>query len=198
MTITLMILVLSGAFSVNNQNTSSATTSDPAKLNIFTGSPAVLADNSTNKCIFVQLQDSSGKIARATQDITIGLSSSVTNIGTVESSITIFKGDTFASADFTSTFNPGTTTISASATGYSTVIASVTTVGPIPSIVAVYGFPSTLPADAVSYSAIMVQLQDSSGSPARAPQGGVQVSLTCSDTTVGAVTPSTTILEGET
>ena len=148
----------------------------------------MLADNSSYSCIIVQLQDSSGKLARTPQDINIGLSSSLTSIGTVESSITILQGDTFASANFTSTFNPGTTTISASATGYSTVTALITTVGPIPSAIGVYGFPSTLPSDGNSYAAIMVQLQDSSGSPARAPQGGVQVSLTCSDTSVGTVT----------
>lgn len=158
----------------------------------------MLADNSRYKCIFVQLQDSSGKLARAPQDININLSSSLTSIGNVQSSITILQGDTFASADFTSTFNIGTTTISASATGYSTVTAFITTVGPIPSAIGLYGIPSTLPSDGNSYAAIMVQLQDSSGSPARAPQGGVQVSLTCSDTSVGTVTPTTTILEGQT
>ena len=119
-------------------------------------------------------------------------------IGTVDSSITILKGDTFAVAAFSSTFNPGNTTISASATGYSTVITSITTVGPIPSAVSVFGFPSTLPSDGNTYSAVMVQLQDSSSCPARAPQGGVQVSLSCSDTTVGTVTPVVTIFEGQT
>ncbi len=99
------------------------------------------------------------------------------------------RGDTSASANFKTTFSPGTTTISASATGYSTVQASITTIGPIPSEIAVYGFPSTLPADGNKYNAIMVQLQDSSGSPARAPQGGVQVALSCSDTSVGTVDP---------
>jgi hypothetical protein len=44
----------------------------------------------------------------------------------------------------------------------------------------------------------MVQLQDSTGAPARAPQGGVQIALTCSDISVGTVTPSVTILEGQT
>ncbi len=194
----LTILIFSLAFSVDNQNVSSATIDNQTKLSIFTISPSVLADNSTYNCIYVQLQDNSGKPVRALQDITIGLSSSLMYIGTVDSSITLLKGDTFAVADFTSTFNPGNTTISASATGYSTVITSITTVGPIPSTVAVYGFPSTLPADGNSYSAIMVQLQDSSNSPARAPQGGVKVSLSCSDTTVGTVTPVVTILEGQT
>ena len=102
------------------------------------------------------------------------------------------------SANFTSTFYPGTTTISASATAFATVLSTITTVGPIPSIIGVYGFPSTLPSDGNSYPAIMVQLQDSTGTPARAPQGGVQIALTCSDTSVGTVTPSVTIIEGQT
>ena len=42
-------------------------------------------------CIFVQLQDSSGQPARALQDTTISLSSSLTNIGTVDPSIIISK-----------------------------------------------------------------------------------------------------------
>ena len=76
---------------------------------------------------------------------------------------------------------------------------SITTVGPIPSAVAVYGFPSTLPADGNSYNAILVQLQDSSGSPAIAPIGGVQVTLLCSDVVnVGSVTPNVVIPEGMT
>ena len=71
--------------------------------------------------------------------------------------------------------------------------------GPIPSAVAIYGFPSTLPADGKMYNAIMVQLQDSSGSPAKAPKGGVPVTLSCSDTVnVGTVSPSLTIPEGKT
>jgi hypothetical protein len=194
----LAILLLALEFSMVSQNTGYASANDPAKLCLFTGSPSVLADNSTYQCVFVQLQDSSGKVARALQDITVGLSSSVTIVGTVDSSIIIPKGETFASANFTSTFYPGTTTISASATGFITVLSTITTVGPIPSQIAVYGFPSTLPADGNSYPATMVQLQDSTGTPARAPQGGVQVSLTCSNTTLGTVTPFITILEGET
>ena len=119
-----------------------------------------------------------------------GLSSSLTIVGTVDSSIILPKGETFASANFTSTFYPGTTTISASATGFATVLSTITTVGPIPSTIGVYGFPSTLPSDGNSYPAIMIQLQDSTGAPARAPQGGVQIALTSSNTSVGTVTPS--------
>ena len=194
----LVTLILAGAFSALNQNTTSATTGTASKLSISTGPLSVLADNNTYNCIFVQLQDSNGNPARANQETTISLSSSLTNIGTVDSSVVIPKEETFASANFNSTFSPGTTTISASATGYSTVQTSITTIGPIPASIAVYGFPSTLPADGNLHEAILVQLQDSSGSPARAPQDGVEVSLSCSDTSVGTVSQTVLILEGET
>lgn len=196
--IALAILFIAVAFAVENQTTHFAQATNPTKLQLFTGSPGVLSDNSTNQCIFVQLQDSTGKPARALQDTTIGLSSSLTTVGTVDSSITVPKGETYASANFTSTFYPGTTAISASATGYQTVQSTLTTIGPIPSAIAVYGFPATLPSDGNTYPAIMVQLQDSTGQPARAPQGGVQIALTSSDTIVGTVTPSITIPEGQT
>ena len=116
----------------------------------------------------------------------------------MDPSITIPVGGTYASANFYTTFSPGTTIISASATGYATVQTSMSTIGPIPSALAVYGFPSTLPADGGSYNAIMVQLQDSSGVPAKAPEGGVQVTLISSNIAVGTVTPSVIILGGQT
>ena len=194
----LILAFLSSIFIVINENTSLAATTDPANLKIFIGPTSVLADNNTYNCIFVQLQDSTGKPARALQDTTISLSSSLTNIGTVNPSITILKGATYASASFSSTFSPGTTAISASATGYATVQASITTIGPIPNAVAVYGFPSTLPADGDTYNAIMVQLQDSSGSPAKAPKGGVLVTFLAQTANVGTVTPTVTIPEGKT
>jgi len=170
----------------------------PSKLKIYVGPTSVPADDNAYNCIVVQLQDSSGNPARAVQDTTISLSSSVTNIGTVDPSITIRSGSTYGTANFYSTFTPGTTTIAATATGYATVQAPVTTVGPNPSQIAVYGFPSTLPADGGSYEAILVQLQDASGSPAKAPKGGIQVTLSSSNATVGDVTPMVTIPEGQT
>jgi len=198
-TLVITVLILTSAFLVIDQNnTSLASTSDPAKLCIYTGPTSVLADNNTYNCIFVELQDTWGKPSRALQDTTISLASSSTNIGTVDSSIKILNGTTYASANFNTTFSPGTTTISASATGFATVQATMTTIGPIPSAVAVYGFPSTLPSDGNMYQAIMLQLQDSNGNPARAPQGGVQITLSSSDTSVGTVDPVATIPEGQT
>ncbi len=170
----------------------------PAKVKLYVGPLSFPADNSASNCVFVQLQDVNGKPARALQDTIISLSSSATKVGTVDSSVTIRKGETCASANFYSSYTPGTTTIVAAASGYTTVQAAITTFGPIPSTIAVYGFPSTLPADCGSYDTIMVQLQDSSGSPAKAPNEGLQVMLSCSNTAVGTINPLVTIQAGKT
>ena len=177
---------------------SSETINTPSKLKLTLSPPTLPSDNTTATCIFVQLQDADGLPARAAKDMTISLSSSSTEIGSADSTLTIKLGDTYASANFTSTFTPGTTVITAAATGYETVQAPITTVGPKPYTVAVYGFPATLPADNQTYQAIMVQLQDSTGSPAKAPNGGSKVTLSCSNTTVGDVTPTVTIMPGQT
>ena len=196
-TTTALIIIISFLIIIN-QNSVYSTTNNPASLKITIGPTSVLADNNSYNCIFVQLLDSSNKPARALQDTTIGLSSSLTSIGTVPQSITIPKGATYASTSFQSTFSPGTTTIAATASGFTTVQSTITTVGPIPDKVAIYGFPSTIPAaDNETFNAIIVQLQDSSGAPAKAPKGGVQVTLSCSDTkNVGSVTPNVVIPEG--
>ncbi|MEM1539648.1 MAG: hypothetical protein QXK33_04480, partial [Candidatus Bathyarchaeia archaeon] len=160
---------------------------EPSKLKVFIGPPKVLADNNAYKVIFVQLLDAKGAPARAKTDIKISLSSSNTYVGSVDPEVTIRAGETYAVARFNSTFTPGTTTITASASGFATEQATITTVGPVPHKLVVYCLPPTLPADGRRYPAIVVQLQDSSGTPAKAPIGGVRVTLSSSNTTVGAV-----------
>lgn len=196
--ITIALLIVLSILIVGSQGSGYAATNAPASLKIYIGPTSVPADNNSYNCIFVQLLDSNAEPARATQDTPVGLSSSITSIGTVQPSVTIPKGSTYASTNFTSTFSPGTTVIAASASGFATVQGSITTVGPIPATVALYGFPSTLPADGNTYNSILVQLQDASGSPAIAPDGGVQVTLSCSNTGVGAVSPTVNIPEGST
>jgi len=170
----------------------------PTKLQIYIGPPKVPADNKTYKAVYVQLQDASGLPARAQTNIDISLSSSPPHYGSVDPQITITSGDTYAVANFSSTFTPGTATITAAAFGFDTVQASITTVGPVPTKLAVYGFPPTLPADGGAYEAVIVQLQDAGGSPAKAPIGDVNVTLTSSDLTVGTVDPSVVISAGST
>ena len=170
----------------------------PSKLKVYAGPPKVPADSGVYDSVLVQLQDSRGLPARATDDIVVSLSSSKTDIGSVDPKLTIHPGDTYALAKFYSTYTPGSTTITAVASGYTSGQASMTTVGPIPSKLAVYCFPDILLADGKAYDSIIVQLQDSGGSPARAPIGDVEVTLTSSNTKVGKVDSSLTIKSGST
>jgi hypothetical protein len=193
----LFILILSTTIAVINP-ISPAIATEPTKLKIYVGPTSVPADNGIYECIFVQLQDSNSKPSRATEDATISLSSSLTSVGDVEPTITISKGNTYAVAKFDTTFTPGTTTIAATASGYGTVQTSLTTVAPVPSKLALYGFPAVLPSDSTPYYALVVQLQDSGGNPAKAPLGGITVTLTSSNSTIASVPSSATISGGQT
>jgi len=170
----------------------------PSKLAVYVGPPQVLADNKVYESIFVQLQDSSGKPARAQEDLLVSLSSSKTSVGSVDPTATILQGDTYAVAKFYSTYTPGSTVITALASGYTFGQASMATVGPVPNKLAVYGLPPQLPANSSSYDAVIVQLQDASGVPAKAPIGNVSVSLSSSDLSVGTVSSTVIIPSGST
>ncbi|MGO8805348.1 MAG: carboxypeptidase-like regulatory domain-containing protein [Candidatus Bathyarchaeia archaeon] len=191
-------IVIFSLLMVVSQNSGYGSTNAPAALKIYFGPTSVLADNNSYNCIFIQLVDSSGKPARATQDIVVGLSSSQVNVGTVQPSVTLPKDSTYVATSFQTTFSPGSTTITATASGFTPVQSSIITDGYTPYQVSVYGFPSTLPADGGTYNAILVQLQDSSGAPAKAPKGGVEVTLSSSAANVGSVSPSVFIAEGTT
>lgn len=175
-----------------------AVAAEPSKLGIYVGPTTVPADNNVYECIFVQLQDSNSRPARAIEDTTVSLSSSLTSIGDVDPAITIKEGSTYATARFYSTFTPGTTTIAATASGYGTVQKNLVTTAPVPSRVAIYGFPNVLPADGSPHDALVVQLQDLGGSPAKAPMQGVTVTLTSSNSTIVSVAASATISSGQT
>jgi len=196
-TILFLLIFICSQVTVNT-NKFFASASEPSNLKIYVDPPSVLADNKAYESIFVQLQDSTGAPVRAVENTTIRLSSSLTSIGSVDPEITIPAGSTYAVANFTSTYTPGSTTITAAAPGYMTVQTSITTAGPVPSVLAVYGFPPVLPADGGSYPAVVVQLQDTGGLPARAPIGDVNVTLSCSNVTVGAVDSSVLIEAGST
>jgi hypothetical protein len=165
---------------------------------MYIGPPKVLAEGKPYQQIIVQLQNASGYIAQVTSDVTITLSSSKTDVGTVDSTITIPATKTYITAKFTSTYRSGTTTIIAAATDYTTDQESLTTVGPIPTKLAVYCLPSSLPADNQQYEAIQVQLQDAQGKPAKDPEGDVIVNLFSSEPEAGTVTTTLTIPFGET
>lgn len=193
----LLVLSLASSIIIITQS-NFAFAAEPAKLKIYIGPNKVPADNSIYECIFVQLQDSTGRPARALEDTIISLSSSLTSVGTLDPTITIQAGETFAVATFDSTFTPGSTTITAAASGFATVQATLSTIAPVPNKLGLYGFPPVVPADGSPYEALVVQLQDSSGNPAKAPLGGVVVTLFSSDDGIATATTSVLINGGQT
>jgi hypothetical protein len=146
----------------------------------------------------IQLQNSSGIIAQVTGDVSVTLSSSDRNVGTVDQNIIIPSSSSYAIAKFYTTYRSGTTTITATAADYTTGQASLTTVGPVPSKLVVYCIPSSLPADCQPYKAIQVQLQDSQGRPAKDPEGDIVVSLFSSEPEAGSPTATLAIPFGQT
>ena len=196
--ILLTLICLPIMISVSSNQAYGATV--PTQLKIIVGPTNIPADNNPYSCLAVQLLDSRSNPARAPQDLTVSLSSSLTKVGDLtQPTITIPSGQTFVITQFQTTFSPGTTTITATASGYRTVQGSITTVGPNPSSLVVYGFPSTLPADAQQYpGAVIVQIQDSSGNPAKAPNQGLTATLTSSNPVVGTVDAAVTIAPGQT
>jgi len=168
----------------------------PTKIAVYAAPQSVPADSSTHwNIIFVQLQDAAGNPARAPLTTGVSLISSNATVGTVQSPITISAGSTYATAYFSSTYTPGTTLITASAAGYTPGSVVMKTVAPNPTKLVVYPGP-LLPADNGWHSTAAVQLQDTAGTPARAPAGGVSVTLTSSNLTVGTVSSPLTISAG--
>ena len=196
LSIVLMITILASTLTVLNGYMSTALTTNPVSLEINVAPINILADNSTYNCIFVQLVDSNRIPVRAQKDTIISLSTSAPKIGTVDVETIIPKNQTYASANFTSTYLPGNTTITATSNDYDSVQADVATIGPYPYRTAVYG-PSLFPANGQTYDCIVVQLQDLSGNPVRAPND-VPVYLFSNDTAIGTVSSSIMILEGQT
>jgi hypothetical protein len=195
---TILIFMFIASQATLNEATLFSSASGLFSLKINVAPSSVPADSKSYESIFVQLQDANGAPARAFEDTTIHLSSSSAQIGSIDPEITILAGSTYAVARFRSTFTPGSTIVTAAATGYATVQATATTSGPVPTGLVLYSFPPTLPADNGAYPGIVVQLQDPNGSPARAQIGGVTVTLFCSDITIGTVDQVVTIKAGDT
>jgi hypothetical protein len=195
---TIIVIIIATSFAIFSQ-TGMALSTDPVKLKMYIGPSKVPADNQEYTCIFVQLLDSSGNPARAIQYTSISLSSSATNIGTVDDFITIAPGDTYGSAKFYSTNTAGTTTITGAESGFATVQGTITTstLGTTASKLAVFCSPLTLPADNESYHTIQIQLQDSQGRPTKSSED-LQIDAFSSQPSIGTINPIITIHAGET
>jgi hypothetical protein len=198
LTITIILLILVAAIPLLSQNICSAKTAAPTRMTLTFAPTKLPADNSAFDCIFIELLDSTGKPARALNYITITLSSSKTTVGNVDSSIIISPGEFYKTAKFYTTSTPGTTTISATATDFTTVETSITTTAPggTPTKLAIFCAPALLPANNMEYQVVKVQIQDSSSRPTVNTGEPILINIASSEATAGFIAPMLTIEQG--
>lgn len=170
----------------------------PVKLVVYASPPVLPPDGGVYEAIVVQLQDEAGTPARAPLgDVWVTLSSSNTTVGSCPSRVVIRAGETFTRVPFYAGLSPGTTVITAMASGYATGQATVKTESSEdePKALKVYAAPPKVPAEGVAYEAITVQLQDARGRPVKAVLD-IRVDLSSSNLQVGEVDGSTVIYRG--
>lgn len=167
----------------------------PAGLVLYVGPSTVLADNGNYSSVVVSLVDSQGNPTLATSAqtydviLTSSQNSSVGEFGPSsfsKMSITQGVNNVVWNVPFTSTFVPGTTSLTVSAQDLLPATGSITTIGSVPSRVAVSALSSTVPADGGSHPALEVSLEDSAGGPAVAPSP-VTIYLSSSEPAVAQV-----------
>jgi len=165
----------------NTQITASAQNLVPAQVTISTFGPIPArvyvesaplnfpADGGTYTALSVMLLDSNGSPAVSPVDVPVQLTSSRPDVVSVNTTVIIQAGKTYALVPIKTTVSPGSSNITASASGYSPSSTVVTTVRPAPSNLALFVAPSQgiVPISGPSFF-LAVQLQDASGNPARA------------------------------
>lgn len=169
----------------------------PTGLQIFLSPSQIPPDKKFNSTVIVEVVDSAGNPVTLGAPLNVTLSSSNSQIGSVNSSLVIQSGQTFGTASFLPTYIAGSTTITASAGNYTTGFGVMTTIGPVARRLVLTAAPSVLPAVNGSTATIAVQLQDNnSQTPALAPSP-VSVVFTSSNISVVSVpSPIITIPAG--
>ena len=139
------------------------------------------ADGSSHPAIFVQLMVGGKQIVAAPSDYMIYLTSANLSVASVQSTLTIGRGQTYGVASLTTTSVPGTTVITLAATGLSPASVSVATytLGTQPVQLAAFIAPPALVSDGQTSYYFIVQLQDSTGLPAKS-NGSLSVDVTSS------------------
>lgn len=163
---TAQITVTSPAFISPALCTSGGQTS--CQLDIFAGPNPVLADHRSYSSVVVSLQNPSGVPAvNDTGPTEVTLTSSVTGVGNFTSiNFVIPKGENWAAVTFTSTYQVGSTTLTASGQNVLPDQTPLTTYGAVPSQVIVSAISTPLPADGATHPALELSLEDAQGSPA--------------------------------
>ncbi len=138
------------------------------QLDIFAGPNPILADHGPYSSVVVSLENPAGTPAvNATGPTEVTLTSSVAGVGNFTSiNFAIPMGQNWAAVTFTSTYQVGTTTLTASGQNVLPAETSLATYGAVPSQVIVSAISTPLPADGATHPALELSLEDASGSPA--------------------------------
>ena len=169
---------------------------NPERVSIYFSPDVLLPEDQVHEAITVQLQDMDGRPVPASTPITIYLSSSKTNIATVEQIVTINSGQYKTTAELTTYLENGESIISASSPGLLSDSETILLQGQVPSNIALFVFPELLMADESVYDVITVQLQDNEGNPVEARKP-TEIFLTSTNIEVGTVTNSVIIPQGK-
>ena len=149
--------------------------------------PELPADRGVYPAVVVSLADASNLPTAALSNITVFLTSSQTNIGSVPDSVIIPAGQEYIIANVSTTTTPGTALITAHAQGLSSPSPStLTTVTPsgYPSKLLVFTSPSTFLPRADS-GIVRVEVVDDAGMPSKAISP-IPVTLSSSNTSIAS------------
>ena len=167
----------------------------PFALSLSAIPPRLPADNNTYPAVLVSVVDKNAQPTAALSPIQVLLTSSQENVGTVNGSLTIPSGQTYAVANFTTTNTAGESVVTATTTGMTTGSTTVTTVIAVgyPTHLVTIAIPSTVPARASSSGKLILELEDAVGLPAKAISD-VPISLYSSNTNVVNLAAPTTVM----
>jgi hypothetical protein len=171
----------------------------PAAISLSTIPAQLPADNNTYPALIVSLVDANKQPTLAMTNLTVFLTSSQENVGEVNSSVEIGRGEAYAIADFVTTNNAGSTTVTATTSGLKSTSTSVTTVVAVgyPTRFVITAVPGTVPARASNTGKLLLELEDTAGLPAKAVSD-TSVTIYSSNTNVANVAQaSTTMKQGQ-
>ncbi len=163
----------------------------PTQLKVFPVPNSQLAQPLSAGGLVVEMVDNSGLPAKAVANTVVTLSSANTGIAFFPTStVTIPQGSFMAVSVYETSLTTGTTTLTASASGFFSGSASVNVVGVAPLALHLYLVPPTVRDH--STAKFVVALTDLQGNPARAPTN-IPVTVSQSNLTVVSV-PSQVII----
>lgn len=174
------------------------TVTGPQPARIALWSLSKLPANDDSNILFVGITDSSSKPVKLLSPITINLYSSNPTVVSVQTSVTILKGQWMAIVPLNCLMQDGTTTISAASKDLTT--ATITVGGTVYSsepvkTIKLYTIADSFPADEASQQALLIQCLDAAGKPTHTDSS--MIDLYSSNTDVAEPVPHMWIPSGD-